>query len=55
MNRLNIDRLMETLSDILSEQHNADIRLKATPKEETKNGTINNENRGQIHRKARTS
>lgn len=42
MNRLNIDRLMETLSDILSEQHNADIRLKATPKEETKNGEADN-------------
>lgn len=34
MNRLNVDRLMETLSEILSEKHGANITLRAEPQEE---------------------
>lgn len=34
MNRPNIERLMETLGDILSEKHGAEIRLRARLKEE---------------------
>ena len=33
-NRLNVERLMEALSDILSEQHGAQITLRAEPKKE---------------------
>jgi hypothetical protein len=33
-NRLNVDRLMQALSDILSEKHGADIKFTAKPKEE---------------------
>ena len=33
-NRLNVNRLMDVLSDILSEKHGADIKFTATPKEE---------------------
>lgn len=34
MNRLNVDRLMEVMSDILSEKHGAKITLRAIPKEQ---------------------
>lgn len=33
MNRLNVDRLMKELSDILSEKYGATITLRAVPKE----------------------
>ena len=33
MNRINIDVLMETLSDILSEKHGAKITVRAVPKD----------------------
>lgn len=36
MDRPNIERLMETLGDILSEKHGAEIRFSAKPKEEKK-------------------
>ena len=34
MNRLNVDRLMEVMSDILSEKHGAKITLRAIPKDQ---------------------
>ena len=34
MNRLNVDRLMEALSDILSDKHGAKITFSASPKAE---------------------
>ena len=34
MDRINIDRLMKELSDILSEKHGAKITVRAIPKEE---------------------
>lgn len=36
-NRLNVDRLMAALSEILSEKHGAVIKFTATPKEERTN------------------
>ena len=32
-NRLNIDRMMKTLSEILSEKHGCKVTITATPKE----------------------
>lgn len=37
MNRLNVDRLMEVMSDILSEKHGAKITLRAIPKDQANN------------------
>lgn len=37
MDRLNVDRLMEVLSDILSDKHDAKITLRAVPKEKKEN------------------
>lgn len=37
-NRLNVDRLMQALSEILTDKHGVEIRFKATPKEDAKNG-----------------
>lgn len=34
MNRPNIERLMETLGDILSEKHGADVRFSVKQKED---------------------
>lgn len=33
-NRLNIDRMMKTLSEILSEKHGCKVTITAVPKEE---------------------
>ena len=33
-NRINIDRLMETLSEILSEKHGCKVTITAQPKEQ---------------------
>lgn len=34
-NKLNMDRFMKTLSDILSEKHGCKVTMTATPKEPT--------------------
>lgn len=34
MNRLNVNRLMEVMSEILSEKHGAKITLRAIPKDQ---------------------
>lgn len=35
-NKINIDRLMTTLSEILSEKYGCKVTITATPKEDTK-------------------
>ena len=35
-NRLNIDRLAQVLSEILSEKHGADVKITFVPKEQAK-------------------
>lgn len=36
MDRLNVDRLAQVLSEILSEKHGAEIKITFTPKEKAK-------------------
>ena len=36
MNRLNVERLMDVLSEIFSEKHGVQITIRAMPKEEKK-------------------
>ena len=38
-NRLNIDRMMKTLSEILSEKHGCKVTITAVPKEKDTAGT----------------
>lgn len=43
MNRLNVDRLMEVMSDILSEKHGVKITLRAIPKDQAEEATMRKE------------
>ena len=43
MSRLNVDRLMDALSVIMSEKHGAEIKFTAKPKEEQTNEQRDNQ------------